>query len=440
MLLKPMDEVPSYAKIAFQGGAGSGKTTTATMTACGLWRQFESKKPIAFFDTEGGAAFVADRIREATGTKPLYVKSHRFDDLLQVVDECLAGAADVLLVDSISHVWKELCDAHLAGVNAQRAKYNNGPKVRLDLQDWAPIKNRWAEFATQRFLNSPLHMVVCGRVSNTFSEVENEDTGKTESRATGTKMRAEGDFGYEANLIVEMTAVQIPAKKVKGKSTGGKVAHQGSTIVPTATVLKDRFDKINGHVIEWPTYESFAPHLALLKPAGFRPAQVEAGSAAHVDDRGRDDRKQARDMALERIEGALTMAFPSTGGADKKAKLRVLLEVFGTVSWTEISQKMPLVEVQKGALECEYIVQDLEAAAKDGIEPLVALDGAIKNLADRRAKPPAMTSAEVQKQKDIAEDLDAALAGKGRKPVPAVTPSDIDQALNNRRPAAASAK
>lgn len=255
-LLKPMDEVPSYAKIAFQGGAGSGKTTTATMVACGLWRQFKSTKPIAFFDTEGGAAFVADRIVEATGSKPLYVKSHRFDDLLAVVDECLGGASDVLLVDSISHVWKELCDAHLAGVNDQRAQRGWGAKTRLDLQDWAPIKMRWAEFATARFLNSPLHMVVCGRIGQTFSEVEDEDTGKVESRATGTKMRAEGDFGYEANLIVEMAAVHVPAKKVKSRATKGKVAHQGSGIIPTATVIKDRWDKINGHVFEFPTYES----------------------------------------------------------------------------------------------------------------------------------------------------------------------------------------
>src|SRR5262245_5006500 len=101
-ILKPMESAPSYAKIALQGGPGSGKTRTGTEIAVGIRDHFKLQAPLAFFDTEGGAGYVKDLIVERTGKVPLHVASQRFDDLLETMRECEKEGLPILLVDSIT--------------------------------------------------------------------------------------------------------------------------------------------------------------------------------------------------------------------------------------------------------------------------------------------------------------------------------------------------
>ena len=57
-MLRKAENKMAYAKVGIYGGAGSGKTRTATEIAIGLHKAIGSKKPIAAFDTEPAFGFV----------------------------------------------------------------------------------------------------------------------------------------------------------------------------------------------------------------------------------------------------------------------------------------------------------------------------------------------------------------------------------------------
>lgn len=332
MLLRVIDDAPGYLKATFQGPQGSGKTYTATLLACEAHRHFGSTKPIAFFDTETGSDYVAKLIEERTGMKPLRVKTRAFSDLLEVVKECVGGASDVLLVDSITHVWRELNDAYKKKLNA-RLKY---PKTRLDIQDIMQIKDLWQPWPDQ-FLMTPVHIIACGREGNEWGHEENEETGKRDLVQTGKKMKVEAEFGYEASLMVAMKAEQIPEGTVKKK--GGGKEKRTRTIVNVATVLKDRFHVINGAVFEYPAGADFKPFLDQLKPEAHRAMDTgvksdEGMPAVDGDHWGAEKRHRA--ILCEEIQGLLLKFYPGQTAKEKTAKAELIDRAFKTRSWTRV--------------------------------------------------------------------------------------------------------
>lgn len=357
-LLKVIQDAPGYLKATFQGPQGSGKTRTAVELAAEAHKLFGSKKPIAFFDTETGSDYVADLIRDRTGMDSVRVKTRAFTDLMLVVRECIAGASDILIVDSITHVWRELQEAHMAAVNRGRSS----PKPRMDLQDIMKIKKAWEPWP-DLFLTSPVHIIVCGREGSEWSNEEDEQTGKRELVAVGKKMKVETEFGYEASLQVSMSARQTVEQRIKRKSGSREIAPR--EIINTATVLKDRFDQINGQVFEMPTGAVFRPHLDRLKPASHVPVDVSVKSDSTMDGEGRDgwaQEKRARTIILEEVEGLLVSAIPSMSAADKKAKADLLATCFFTRSWTAM-EGFPSEKLQQGLVLLKDALQ-LRAGAK----------------------------------------------------------------------------
>ena len=110
-LLRPAKNEMAYGKIGFLGFAGAGKTYTATEMAIGIQKLIKSKKPIAFFDTETGSDFVKPKI-EREGSSLVLAKTRALQDLLEVVKEA-EQECDVLIVDSVSHVWTDLIESYL---------------------------------------------------------------------------------------------------------------------------------------------------------------------------------------------------------------------------------------------------------------------------------------------------------------------------------------
>ena len=123
-LLQPLGRQPRYLKAGFLGFGGSGKTWTAAELCIGLHRYFELKTPIGAFDTEGGIAAQRDRIASNTGVDVLGATSRSFDELLQFTEEVSQAGIEVVLIDSITHVWRRLCQDKLRAVNnALRERY-----------------------------------------------------------------------------------------------------------------------------------------------------------------------------------------------------------------------------------------------------------------------------------------------------------------------------
>ena len=332
-LLKPVQNQSACLKAGVYGTQGAGKTYTATSIAIGLHKHIKSEKPIAFFDTETGSDFVLPRFKEAK-IELLGIKGRAFKDLITVFHEA-EQTCDILIIDSLTHVWREIVKA-----------YKNGRKF-LRIQDWGPIKENWQTY-TDLFVNSNLHVIVCARSGNVYEDLaDDNDSGgkkKWEAHKVGTKMAAEGEAGYEASLLLEMSKVYL--------EDGGKYARQ-------CDVLKDRFAVIDSAAFTDPTFENFLPHIELLNIGG-KHFGVDTDSTSHeIFAEGNDGNlaheERRRKIALEKIEAACTEAFPSTAAPAKRAKIRAMKHAFGTTSWKEIQGMTATFLEEEGAALAVYL-------------------------------------------------------------------------------------
>jgi hypothetical protein len=327
-LLTTLGTGQGYLKAGFLGFGGSGKTWTASLLAIGAREHFQAEGPVAMFDTEGGSEYIGPLIRKNTGKDLLGIKSRSFDDLLKVGEECVASEVSVLLVDSVTHIWRELCDAYMKQINERLASQKRPRRQRLEFQDWAHVKSIWERW-TNFYLNAPLHIIICGRAGYEYNYEENDD-GKKELIKTGVKMKTEGEFGFEPSLLVEMEREQQP------DGAGGFRMHH------RATVIKDRFGVIDGATILDPTFKFFEPHVGLLKPSAYTPIDTSVKTDAGVDEDGDSEwarERKTRVILCEEIQGELVHAYPGQAAADKKAKADLIYAAFGTRSWTAVESK-----------------------------------------------------------------------------------------------------
>jgi hypothetical protein len=321
--------------------------------ACTVHKFYNSKKPIAFYDTEKGSDYIARLIEEKTGMKPIRDKTRAFSDLMADGKQCEEGASDIYLIDSMTHVWRELGDAYMEKLNQGR-RY---AKSRMDIQDIMQVKKLWQPWV-DFFLNSKLHIIVCGREGNDWGYEENEETGKRDLVAVGKKMKVEGEFGYEASLMVSMSAYQNAEVTLKKK--GGSKEKQARSIVNVATVLKDRFDLLNGAVFEMPTGEEFMPFLERLQPTRDRRVDTDVKSHNDMAPQNEDQwagEKRQRVVACEEIQGLMLKFYPGQSAREKALKAALVHRVFNTRSWTKVESLEPLV-LRNGLVDMQAILED----------------------------------------------------------------------------------
>ena len=331
-LLQPATAQMAYLKLGLYGIAGTGKTFTASLVAVGLSNFIKSKKPIAMVDTETGSDFVRPRLFDPAGKKLLVAKTKAFSDLLGIVDDAEKGSeenpqgCDILIIDSISHFHDELMAAYL----------KKNQLTRMRLRDWQPLKATWREF-TDRFVNSKLHIILCGRSGDVWEEKEDPDDGSVELKKVGTKMRAEREISYEPSLLIEMEAVPLTARI-------------GSQLIRRAFVKKDRFDIIDGKAFDNPGFEAFLPHISLLNLGGEHKA-LEPGrdSTAMFERNDVGARKmETREILIEKIGNEIKLIYPGQNEGDKTARINLMKQIFQTSSWTEICTRRKNEELQAG--------------------------------------------------------------------------------------------
>jgi len=359
MKLKKFGTGQGYLKAGFLGFAKSGKSYTATLLAIELNRRIKSKKPVAYFDSEGGIEYIAPMIREATGKPPIGVKSRAFADLLDVAKECEGGAAAILIVDSVTHVWREVCKAYLLQVNKARQKMGRSKRSRLEFQDWAAIKEKWRQW-TDYFLNSKLHIIICGRAGYEWDFQEREDSmGETHKELvkTGVKMKVETEFGFEPSLLVEMQRIQVEDART-----------ERFRIIHRAIVLGDRFDVMDGQVKDNPTGDWFKPHLDMLVPGAENVVDTAVKTDMGVDERGDAEfvrEKKEKAKLLEEIQGLIVENLPGQSAKEKKEKVAVLQECLGTRSWTAV-EMMSLKSLKEGLQKVQkYFAPEATPSFKD---------------------------------------------------------------------------
>jgi hypothetical protein len=325
-----------FVKGTFFGFAGSGKTVTVSQLGIGLQQIIGDGKPVAFFDTETGSDFVIPLFEEA-GIELVVAKTRAFSDLLTFMDEA-ASTSNVVIIDSITHVWNELKEAY-----ERKLKRRHG----LELWDWGKIKPDWARF-TDAMLDSKMHVLMAGRAGFQYEERTNDDKGgKTEVVRTGTKVKAESEFGFEPHLLVEMELID------EGRSD----------LIHRARVLKDRSQTMNGASIDFVESSLKDPENHVLQ--AFQPLvdwyRVRGGADHRGIDRTRtsDDmietpasaafRKERVAIALEEIKAAfITADLSMSTEKGKRVVLPIIARHFGgTMSW-EAVKAMRLEDLEAG--------------------------------------------------------------------------------------------
>lgn len=332
-----------YLKAGLLGFAGSGKTHTAIEMALGTREYFKLPGPIAIFDTEGGSDFWRSRVRERTGKDLMTLKSRSLEDLLSVSREAMEMGVSVLVIDSITHVWREVCDSYLRELQEIQRKNKWRVRDTLEFSDWGKIKKSWSAWP-DLYLNAPMHMIVCGRAGYEYDMEQNEETKKRELIKTGIKMRVEGEFGFEPSLLVEMQRDFVTDRK--GALTDKR------DVINRAIILKDRFGLIDGHSCEDPTFKFFEPHIKLLDPGQHTTVDTSGKTAFQLDQQGRDEwdrEKERRVINAEEIKSALAIAKMDGQGSDeKKARAEAFSKYWNSGSWTFISEKMPSSQQREG--------------------------------------------------------------------------------------------
>lgn len=311
----------AFAKVGVYGGAGSGKTFTAAKIAIGLWKMAKCTKPVGMFDTEPGASYIIPMFEKAGIPFLVYDESRALADLMRFMEEA-EKECSVIIVDSVTHVWRDAQESYLAKINAGLKRKNYKPIYRLEFHHWMPIKAEWAKF-TDRFLSSKLHVIVCGRAGSIYEYQTNAETGKKELITTGTKMATEKELGYEPSLLIEMIADR-----------------QDGKIINRALVQKDRTDTINGKEIDQPSFESFKSHFAFLNIGGEHfDSLSQRDSTELFDEDGTDSAArymQQKEVALDEIKEVLNKHHGGQSKEAKDSKADLLEKHAGTRSWAKV--------------------------------------------------------------------------------------------------------
>lgn len=344
----------AFAKVGLYGTAGSGKTRTASEIALGLHKAIGSKKPIAAFDTEPAFSFVLPMFRAAGVELLVADESRALVDLMRFMDEA-EKACDIVIIDSITHVWRDAQESFLTRLNQSRKQTGRKPLPSLEFQHWRPIKAAWADF-TDRFLSSKMHVIVCGRAGTIYEYQDKDDgSGKKELISTGTRMATEKELGYEPSLLIEMV-----------------IKREANRAVNTAIIQKDRADKINGHEIDMPNYAKLKAHFDALNIGGQHFESMEKRDSKalfpEADESGWDAEKQRRAIWSEEIAELLKKHYPSQGVEDKQKRADLLEKFFETRSWTAV-ESMPSARLESsfGLLRAS-LEPDSEDAAEGALK------------------------------------------------------------------------
>lgn len=362
-LLKPARNTQGFVKAGLLGFPASGKTYTASLAAIGIVKQLGTQKPVAFFDTESGSDYLLPMF-QAEGVEVVAHKGRAFADLLTVGREASDGCS-VLIVDSITHVWRELCDSYKKRFNTNKLKFHH----------WDAIKGEWRRW-TDLYLNAPLHIIVCGRAGYEY-EFQKDDEGNDELMKTGTKMRVESEFGFEPSLLIEAI------REAKGTEAGAGWRHR-------MVVLKDRTNQIHGKHITFDTAPYVPGGYVKVYDALFRPivtrlsdptehmaldtTRTSENQFTPSGDNSYQEMQQRRTIAGEEISGVMTQLWAGQDATSKKIRQAVLKELFKTYSWSQV-MALDLVTLDESVLvlrRLEDAIAQGGFACPDSVEAAVA--------------------------------------------------------------------
>lgn len=261
-------------KIGMYGPPGSGKSFTSLLLAEGL--AASSKKRIAYVDTEHGTDFYCKEVStrkvhpEAFDFDAIYTRS--LTEVISAVKSIKDSEYSVIVIDSITHLWE-------AARNAYEGRQTKAGTIPMHA--WGKLKKPYKDLMSY-LLNSPMHVIICGRQGVDYETDEETD----ELKAVGVKMKAEGETPYEPHILIRMEAI-------KPKKT-----NEVATIIAYAE--KDRTGVLAGRSFVNPNFDSLcAPLLGLL---GDKQAKIEGtDESAAIDAEALAKQEREREAESQEI-------------------------------------------------------------------------------------------------------------------------------------------
>lgn len=338
----------SFVKAGFQGGTGTGKSTTAGLLLLGLSVTYHAKAPVLVYDTEPGWQFL-EPIYQGEGVKLIIENGRHFSGMHNALKKAVKEGCCGFAVDSITHCWAELL---------QRFQDSTG---RVPFHKYNQIKPLWNDW-TVDFMNAPLNSIANGRLAWEY-EYEVAEDGKKELVKGDTKMKAGGgeSFGYEPHLTCEMNHQR---KQLKNGKLGGMQYE--------CLVIKDRSRAINGKAFlfdELGIYksggfkyvlEAFRPHVEFIqKIAGVAMPKTTSEEMVPLGDTDFFRERKMRTAALEEWDATMELVFPGQSAANKRARVIAGEAISGCRSRTKL-EALTSAELQV----CVDILMALEKRIK----------------------------------------------------------------------------
>lgn len=184
MKLRPSERKRAKIKMALQGSAGSGKTFSSLLIAKGLTEDNLSK--VALIDSENGSSDLYAHIGNynVLELKPPFTP----EKYIEAIEVCENAQMELIIIDSISHVWDELLDFHskLAGNS---------------FTNWNKVNPRHKAFI-DKILQSNCHVIATMRTKQDY--VLNQKNGKFIPEKVGLKAIQRDGVDYEFTIVLDI--------------------------------------------------------------------------------------------------------------------------------------------------------------------------------------------------------------------------------------------
>jgi hypothetical protein len=194
MEIRKSERKQAKIKLALQGSSGSGKTYSSLLLAKGLTGGDFTK--IAIIDTENKSADLYSNLGDYNVVS--MDRPYSPERYIKAIELCEKSGIEVIILDSISHCWDFLLEAH-----------SNMPGNSF--ANWAKITPRQNTFIN-KILSSDTHVIATMRVKQDY--VLNQKNGKMVPEKVGLKAIQRNDLDYEFTIVLDIdTAHSAKATK-----------------------------------------------------------------------------------------------------------------------------------------------------------------------------------------------------------------------------------